>query len=167
VISRDQLIKARIGILALAAQLKNVAQACRLAGMSRSQFYALKKAYDTSGEDALAPRIRRKPQMPNRTPAEVERQILLKTQERPMLSYVRLAHEFHLNGFTITPATVRYVWLRHGLSTRSDRLRWVRRGRAMLASERRVQPDRSQERYSASAISPAYRTSPPPDATSA
>jgi hypothetical protein len=127
VTSREQLIKARLGILVMAAQIKNVAKVCKLTGMSRSQFYALKKAYETSGEEGLAPRARRKPQMPNRTPVPVENRILLKTHDNPIASYVRLAGELQSEGVSVTPGMVRYVWLRHGLSKRSARLRWKRR----------------------------------------
>ena len=89
--TRDQLIRARLGILAMAAELRNTAKACKLAGVSRSQFYAMKKAYELYGKEGLAPRVRRKPEMPNRTPAQLEEQILLQTRKYPLISYVRLA----------------------------------------------------------------------------
>ena len=66
---KEQLIKAGLGILALATEFKNVARACKLAGLSRSQFYAMKKAYETYGKKGLAPRVCRKPEMPSRPPA--------------------------------------------------------------------------------------------------
>src|SRR5688500_5728593 len=91
--TRDQLIRARLGLLAMAAELKNIAKACKLAGVSRSQFYAMKKAYETYGKEGLAPRVRRKPEMPNRTPAPLEEQILIYTRKHPLSSYVRLARE--------------------------------------------------------------------------
>jgi hypothetical protein len=123
---RDQLIRARIGILAMAAELKNIAKACKLAGVSRSQFYAMKKAYETHGKEGLAPRLRRKPEMPNRTPAVLEEQILLQTRKNPLISYIRLAGEMKSEGGSVTPTMVRYVWQRHGLSTQSDRRAWVK-----------------------------------------
>jgi transposase len=122
---KEQLIRARLGILALAAEFKNVARACKLAGVSRSQFYAMKKAYETYGKEGLAPRIRRKPEMPNRTPAPLEERILLQTRRHPIVSYIRLAGEIQSEGIGVTPTMVRYVWQRHGLSTRSARLEWV------------------------------------------
>jgi transposase len=125
--NKEQLIRARLGILALAAQFKNVARACKLAGVSRSQFYAMKKAYETYGKEALAPRDRRKPTMPNRTPVPIEEQILLRTHTNPTISYLRLAGYMKSEGINVTPAMVRYVWQRHGLSRRSGRLQWVKR----------------------------------------
>lgn len=125
--SHERLIRARLAILTMAAELKNVVRACKVAGVSRSQFYTMKKAYETYGKDGLAPRVRRKPHMPNRTAASIEGQILLKTQLNPTISYVRLAEYMKSEGIAVTPAMVRYVWQRQRLSTRSSRLQWVKR----------------------------------------
>lgn len=122
---KQRLIKARIALLNLAAEVKNVAKACKLAGMSRSQFYAMKKAFETYGEDGLVPRVRRKPEMPNRTPSELEESILSSTRRKPTFSYIRLAREMNSEGLVVSPTMIRYVWQRHGLSTRSARLEWL------------------------------------------
>jgi hypothetical protein len=124
---KDRLIRARMVILTLAAEIKNVARACKLAHVSRSQFYAMKKAYETHGKEGLAPRVRRKPNMPNRTPPELERQILLNTRVYPTFSYLRLAQEMMSKGVAVSPMMVRYVWRRHGLSTRAIRVEWMKR----------------------------------------
>lgn len=125
--NRKQLIRARLAILTMAAELKNVAKVCKLAGVSRSQFYAMKKAYRAHGIDGLAPRLRRKPQMPNRTSDVIESHILLKTRSNPIFSYLRLADQMKMEGIAVTPTMVRYVWQRKGLSTRSARIQWVKR----------------------------------------
>lgn len=122
---KQQLIKARLALLNLAAEVKNVSRACKLAGVSRSQFYAMKKAYETYGQDGLAPRVRRKPNMPNRTPAFIEEDILRSTRGNPTFSYVRLAGFMKSKGINVTATMVRYVWQRHGLSIRSVRLVWA------------------------------------------
>ena len=123
---KERLIQARLGILALAGALNNVARACKLAGLSRSQFYAMKKAYETYGKDALAPSERRKPRMPNRTPPEIEERILVNTYQYQKFSYIRLAREMKTKGMNVSPAMVRYVWQRHGLSTQSARRAWAK-----------------------------------------
>ena len=64
---REQLIKARLGMPTLADELKNIAKACRLARVSRSHFYEIKKAYETFGKEGLGPKVRRKPLVPNHT----------------------------------------------------------------------------------------------------
>jgi hypothetical protein len=132
---KEQLIRARLAILTLAAEVKNVVRACKLAGVSRSQFYAMKKAYATQGKEALAPRVRRKPSMPNQTPVPVEDQILLKTHANPTVSYIRLAGHMSLEGISVTPTMIRYVWQRHGLSTRLARLQWVKRRHGQAGGE--------------------------------
>jgi hypothetical protein len=124
--NQEQLIRARMAILIMAAELKNVAKVCRLAGVSRSQFYAMKKAYERNGKEGLAPRLRRKPVMPNRTPPMLEEQILLNTRQNPTFSYIRLSGEMESDGIGVSPSMVRYVWQRHGLSTRSARLEWTK-----------------------------------------
>jgi len=39
----EKLIKARMGMLALAEQLNNISAACRQAGISRSHYYEIKE----------------------------------------------------------------------------------------------------------------------------
>jgi hypothetical protein len=125
--TREQLIKARLGLLALALEQKNITRACRLAGVSRSHFYDIKRAYDTLGRDGLAPRTRRKPRMPNQTPPDLEQQILAMTELYPTGSYLRLTEQFKRAGVQVTPGMIRYVWQRNGLSTRGARLQWMKR----------------------------------------
>ena len=86
----------------------------------------MKKSYEIHGKAGLAPRVRRKPLMPNRTPASLEERILLHTRKNPLASYVRLAGEMKSDEGSVTPAMVRYVWQRHGLSKRSTRVEWTR-----------------------------------------
>jgi transposase InsO family protein len=125
--TREQLIKARLGMLALADELKNIARACKLAGVSRSHFYEIKRAYETFGKEGLAPKLRRRPRMPNQTPPEVEQQILAMTEQYPTHSYARLADQLKLVGVGVSAAAVRAVWTRHGLATRFARLLWLER----------------------------------------
>ena len=42
--TREKLIKARLGMLALAEELQNISQACQRAGISRSHYYEIKEA---------------------------------------------------------------------------------------------------------------------------
>jgi len=136
--NKEQLIRARLAILALAAEVKNVAKACKLARVSRSQFYVMKKAYETYGEEGLAPRVRRKPNMSNRTSAGLEEQILVNTSRNPTVSYIRLSEEMRSGGAVVTPTMVRYVWQRHGLSTRALRLEWVKQSNGQAGNAKNV-----------------------------
>jgi hypothetical protein len=51
----EKLIKARMGMLALAEQLNNISAACRRAGISRSHYYEIKEAFEKFGAEGLAP----------------------------------------------------------------------------------------------------------------
>lgn len=70
--NREKLIKARLGIRALAEELQTIDWACRKAGIPGSHFYEIKKTIERWGAEGLAGQPRRKPQMPNQTPPELE-----------------------------------------------------------------------------------------------
>ena len=61
--------------------------------------------------------------MPNQTPPELEAKILEMTEQYPAYSYIRIG---------VSPASVRYVWQRHGLVVRYQRLLWLERKTAEL-----------------------------------
>jgi len=44
----EKLIAARVGMLALADELKNISRACQVAGISRGHFYDIKDAFERS-----------------------------------------------------------------------------------------------------------------------
>ena len=125
--TREKLIKARLGMLALAEELQNISLACRRAGISRSHFYEIKEAFEKYGAEGLAPQPRRRPRMPNQTPPELERKILEMTEQFPTYSYIRISQQLRLVGIGASPAAVRGVWARHGLVVRYQRLLWLER----------------------------------------
>jgi len=57
----EKLIKARMGMLALAEQLNNVSAACRRAGISRSHYYEIKEAFEKFGATEDAATVRASP----------------------------------------------------------------------------------------------------------
>src|SRR5438445_11588666 len=107
--TREKLIKARLGMLALAEELQNISLVCRRAGISRSHFYELKEAYEKWGAEALAPQPRRKPRMPNQTPPELEAKILEMTEQYPAYSYIRISQQLKLLSIDTSPDTVHYI----------------------------------------------------------
>src|SRR5579883_1128370 len=125
--TREKLIKARLGMLALAEELQNISWACRRAGISRSHFYEIKEAFEKWGAEGLAPQPRRKPRMPNQTPPELEAKILEMTEQYPTYSYIRISQQLRLIGIGASPSAVRCVWQRHGLVVRYQRLLWLER----------------------------------------
>jgi transposase InsO family protein len=123
--TREKLIKARLGMLALAEELQNISLACKRAGISRSHFYEIKEAFEKYGAEGLAPRNRRRPRMPNQTPPELEQKILEMTERYPTFSYLRISQQLRLVGIGVSPSAVRYAWQRHGLTLRYQRLLWL------------------------------------------
>ena len=123
---REELIKARLGLLALAERSRNVSLACKLAGISRSYYYKMKKSLDAHGPEGLAPREPGRPRMPNQTPAELEQLILEMTEKNPACGYSTISAQLCLGGVKVTPSAVRYVWQRHGLTRYQHRLRWLK-----------------------------------------
>jgi hypothetical protein len=55
------LIKHKVGLLNLAAELGNVSRACKVMGLSRDTFYRYQSAMQAGGVDALIDANRKKP----------------------------------------------------------------------------------------------------------
>lgn len=66
--TREKLISARVGMLALADELKSISRACQIAGISGTHVDEIRTAFQEDGGDALAPKERppRRPTSPRR-----------------------------------------------------------------------------------------------------
>ena len=62
----QNVIKHKIGLLNLAAELGNVSRACKVMGFSRDTFYRYQSAMAAGGVDALIDTNRKKPNLRNR-----------------------------------------------------------------------------------------------------
>jgi transposase InsO family protein len=112
----------RIAVLAHAAKTHNVAETCRVFGISRTRYYQWKQVADLYGLAALWPKERRKPQMPEATPTHVVERLLTLAVLEPTIGCRQYADRLCDQGFSIAKSTVQKILVDHGLATRKLRL---------------------------------------------
>ena len=120
---QNKIIKPRLGLLKLAEELGNVAQACKVMGYSRDTFYRYKELHEQGGEEALYEMTRRKPCLKNRVPANIEDAVVNIAVEFPAFGQERTANELRKRGIIISGGGVRSVWIRHDLENFKKRLK--------------------------------------------
>lgn len=119
----DQIIAhRRRRLLELADELGNVSEACRQLGVSRTRYYEWKKMADQYGLDALTPKARRLPQLPNATPTHVVAELLTIAVTEPTLGCRQLADRLAERRYVVSKTTVQKILVDHGLGRRSQRL---------------------------------------------
>jgi transposase InsO family protein len=141
----DVLHRFRLRLFALARELDNVRAACRQMGVHHSTYYRWRRHVLSWGTEALRPRERRRPRMPNQTPAHVEHRVLAFALAYPGHGPRRIAAELgheRWGGLRISPNGVYKVLSRHGLATRRDRLSLVAGYAAPPEPERSAKPER-------------------------
>ena len=112
----------RIAVLEHAAKTGNVAETCRTFGISRTRYYQWKGVADRYGLDALVPKARRRPQMPEATPTHVVETLLTLAVVEPTIGCRQYADRLGDRGFSIAKSTVQKHLVAHGLGTRQQRL---------------------------------------------
>ena len=112
----------RIAVLDHAARVGNVAEACRVFGISRTRYYEWKNVADRYGLAALMPKERRAPQMPEATPTHVLEALLTLAVLEPTIGCRQYADRLGDQGFSIAKSTVQKHLVTHGLGRRSQRL---------------------------------------------
>jgi hypothetical protein len=122
-VTRAQIIyQRRVAVLDHAHRVGNVAEACRVFGISRTRLYKWKDLADRYGLDALMPKARRAPQMPEATPTHVVERLLTLAVLEPTIGCRRYADRLEDEGFSIAKSTVQRHLVAHGLGRRSQRL---------------------------------------------
>ena len=119
---QQNVIKYKVGLLNLAAELGNVSRACKVMGLSRDTFYRYQSAVEAGGVDALIDANRRKPNPKNRIEEASESAVTDFALEQPAFGQVRVSNELRKRGIFVSPSGVRSVWLRHNLESFKKRL---------------------------------------------
>jgi len=113
----------KLSLLELAGELDNVAKACRIMGYSRTQFYEIRRQYQTYGSAGLMDKLAGAPSPhPNRIPEEIEIKVVEMTLQRPTYGAARISNQLRLAQVQVSAGGVRNVWLRNNLESRLKRL---------------------------------------------
>lgn len=118
----QKLIKNKMGLLNLAEELGNVSKACKIMGFSRDTFYRYRQLVDEGGFDNLIEKTRRKPNLKNRIDPSIETTVNDFAIDFPAYGQKRASNELRKRGVFVSPAGIRYIWLRSGLETMKKRL---------------------------------------------
>ncbi len=118
----DIIYHCRLAVLEHAARCRNVSEACRTFGVSRTRYYEWKKLADRYGTEALMPKTRRRAQLPNATPTHVIEQLLTLAVLEPTLGARRLADRLVDAGWPLAASTAQRYLHQAGLGTRRQRV---------------------------------------------
>lgn len=111
----------RVRVLEHAA-MTTVAEASRVFGVSRKSIHDWKRLAAAYGLDALMPKARRAPAMPNATPTWVVEELLAEAVVRPTLGADRYAEILSERGFVMSRSGVQKILNRSGLGRRRQRV---------------------------------------------
>ena len=112
----------RVRLLSLADELGNVSAACRQMGISRTRYYEWRAVVAAYGLEALMPKERRRPQLPDATPTHVIEDLLTLAVIEPTLGCRQYADRLGERGYRIGKTTVQKLLVDHGLGRRAQRV---------------------------------------------
>lgn len=112
----------RLRALDHAKQTGNVAETCRVFGISRKTFYEWRGLAERYGLEALVPKARRAPQLPNATPTWIVTELLTMTVTEPTIGCRQYADRLGDRGHAVSKSTVQKILVDHGLGRRAQRV---------------------------------------------
>lgn len=112
----------RVRLINHAAKIGNVAEACRVFGVSRKTYYQWLKLASSYGTSALLPKDRRVAHQPNRMSSEEVSIILAEAITRPTLGPKSLLRHLAARGVHRSASGVAKILKRHQLGTRRLRV---------------------------------------------
>jgi transposase InsO family protein len=122
-LTRDEIIyHRRVRVLEHARNTGNISETCRVFGISRKTFYEWQDVAAAYGIEALMPKPRRRPQLPNATPTHVVAEVLTIATNEPTLGCRQVADRLAERGLSIGKTTVQKLLNDHGLGTRAARV---------------------------------------------
>jgi transposase InsO family protein len=120
--AEKKLAQKRLTLLQVAEKLRNVSEACRRHGVSRSQFHEYKRSFQERGLEGLIDRPPIPKTFPNETPTEIRRKVIDLSLVHPAWGAVRISDTLRLEGIGVSAGTVRNLWLKEDMETRYKRL---------------------------------------------
>ena len=119
----DLEIQKKIDAIELAEKLQNVTEAARISGCSRETIYKNRRLLKEKGPQALKRTFRKDHHRKNRTTKEVEKLVVEFSLQNPHLGQVQISAQLKVNyEVELSPAGVRYVWLREKMNTSALRV---------------------------------------------
>ena len=138
----DVLFGYRLRLFALAGEI-GVRPACRAMGVHHSTYYRWAERVERWGLEALRPRERRRPRMPNQLGPHLEQRVVAFALGQPGFGPRRISAELareKWGGLKISPNGIWRVLKRHGLNTRRKRLALVA-GYAAVYERKPAEPE--------------------------
>jgi transposase InsO family protein len=120
--AEKKIAQKRLTLLQVAEKLRNVSEACRRGNVSRSQFYEYKRAFQERGFDGLVDRPPIPKNFPNETPPDIREKVVRFSVEHPGLGQLQVSDRLRLEGVSVSPSTVRNIWLKEGLENKYKRI---------------------------------------------
>lgn len=112
----------RVRMLAHAVESGNVTETCRVFGVSTKTFHKWRNIAAKYGLEALWPKKKRPPMMPNQTPTHITEVLLTLAVMLPTLGCRQYADRLKDQQFVISKSTVQNLLVAHGLGRRHQRV---------------------------------------------